>query len=449
MFCVHLNLNNLTNNFKTKTIMITTVSKNSKPTIAFTLVAGIFLFLLMSINGYSQIKFSEGYFIENNGTKTTCLIKNIDWNRNPTEFEYKLTINANSKLMTINDVKEFGINEEVKFIRFKGPVDKVGNRSNTPALDGRPVFQEERLFLKVLVEGEASLYTFRDQNLYLYFLKKNEGDIEQLVHKYYNDPTQYSHMIRNIRQNNQYKQQLSNSLKCADIDQNDFERVKHTQKSLVEIVVGYNKCMNAEITWQEPSQKISLHLSIKPGLRSSSFKINNQNLFVNETKFDSKSSFTLGIEAELILPFNKGKWAFVAEPTYQSFKSNAVANSSIAIIENAGFDVDYSSIELPLGIRHYLFLNEQSKFFINVFYVLDLSFSDENIVYTFKPRFVDPREEVLDSQTRSNLAAGFGYKYQNYSVELRYGFKKDLLPDFNTWSSDYQTFSFILGYTLF
>ena len=38
--------------------------------------------IITSINCYSQIKFEKGFYIDNDGQKTECLIKNIDWSVN-------------------------------------------------------------------------------------------------------------------------------------------------------------------------------------------------------------------------------------------------------------------------------------------------------------------------------------------------------------------------------
>ena len=41
------------------------------------------------LQSYSQIIFENGYFIDESNNRIECLIKNIDWKNNPTEFEYK------------------------------------------------------------------------------------------------------------------------------------------------------------------------------------------------------------------------------------------------------------------------------------------------------------------------------------------------------------------------
>ena len=76
------------------------------------------LMTIISFNCYSQIKFEKGYFINNDGERTDCLIKNSDWRNNPMKFQYRLTEDSISKIATIESVKEFGINSFSKYKRF-------------------------------------------------------------------------------------------------------------------------------------------------------------------------------------------------------------------------------------------------------------------------------------------------------------------------------------------
>jgi len=82
---------------------------------SFLLVCAI---LFLSISCYSQIIFEKGYFIDNAGQKTECLIKNMDWRSNPTAFDYKLSESDKSKTETIASVKEFGIYTVARYKRY-------------------------------------------------------------------------------------------------------------------------------------------------------------------------------------------------------------------------------------------------------------------------------------------------------------------------------------------
>ncbi|WP_340064051.1 outer membrane beta-barrel protein [Ascidiimonas aurantiaca] len=394
------------------------------------------LLLVLAVTSHSQIIFEKGYYINDSDQKIDCLIKNIDWKNNPVDFQYKLSEGSEIQVATIKTVKEFGVYGVSRYIRATVNMDR--SASNVNFLDNKrnPEFKEEELFLKVLVEGKANLYMYEDGNLKRYFYNKGDAAIEPLVYKKYIDEG------NKIGENNRFKQQLWVDLKCPDFSMNKIERLEYKKKDLVNFFTDYIKCNDQEFVDFEQSEKKDLfNLTIRPGLNVSSLSIeNNRNSSLN-TDFDSELGFRFGIEAEFILPFNKNKWAVIVEPTYQYYKSEQQLD------EQTNVSVDYKSIELPVGIRHYFFLNENSKLFINGSVVFDLN--NESSVIDF-----DPGTDLDEFKTRNNMAFGVGYKHNDrYSVEFRYFTNRELLGDFfgqtRNWSSDYTTFSVILGYSLF
>ena len=166
----------------------------------------ILAFLSITIlRSYSQIKFENGYFINDTNQKVECLIKNIDWRNNPIEFEYMLSQNAIIQKASIKTVKEFGINGVTKYIRTTVNIDRSSDDLKNMSSERNPIFQEEQLFLKVLVEGKASLLLYENGNLTRFFFKTNDSITSQLVYKQY--------LAENrISQNNYFRQQLFSRL---------------------------------------------------------------------------------------------------------------------------------------------------------------------------------------------------------------------------------------------
>jgi hypothetical protein len=404
------------------------------------------LFLLtaiLSFNCYSQITYEKGYYIDNMNQKTNCLIKNIDWITNPTEFEYKLSENSESKKATIKSIKEFGVDNISKYIRATVNIDRSSENINSLSNDKNPIFKEEELFLKVLIQGKATLYEYVDGVL-RYFYNNDNSKIEQLIFK------NYYISDDNLGINNRFRQQLWVDLKCPNIKISEIENLDYKKDELVDFFVKYNKCNNPEfVSFEEKPKKDLFNLSIRPRINSSSLTIQNPSYATNNSRdvdFDNKIGFGFGLEAEFILPFNKNKWAITIEPTYQSFKSEKTTNVKDlpggVLIAN----VNYRSIEVPVGLRHYFFLNNNSKIFINAAYTFDLS-SKSSIELTGKDGY---SLSSLEIETRTNLAIGIGYKQNDrYSLEIRYQTDREILGNYASWSSEYKTSSIVFGYTLF
>lgn len=335
-------------------------------------------------------------------------------------------------------MKEFGVYNESKYVKFKVNIDRSGDNENNMGDQPNPTFNEEVLFLKVLIEGKASLYDYTDDNLQRYFYSKDGSDVEQLVYKRYKLPsTENSHVtITKIGTNNTFRQQLWNDLKCPTITMSQAEKLEYKKSSLLRFFVDYNKCHNQEFVNYEDKEKRDLfNLNIRPGVNFSSLTGERAGMFSNPYfDFGKQTNFRIGLEAEFIMGFNKNKWAIILEPTYQSFTGEAK-------YEITELKLDYKSIEFPLGVRYYLFLNENSKFFVNIQFIYDFAINStvENNIY-----------DDLEIKPGPNWAFGLGYKYNDkFSLEARYFTSRNLLANYSGWSTDYKTFSVILGYTLF
>jgi hypothetical protein len=404
------------------------------------------LFLLttiLSLNCYSQISFKKGYYIDNTNQKTNCLIKNVDWNNNPTQFEYKLSEEGESKYATIKSVIEFGIDNVSKYIRKTVDIDRSSENINNLSDNKNPIFKEDELFLKVLVEGKSNLYVYVEGNLKRYFYNKENSNIEQLIFKLYKIG------FNDIGKNNRFRQQLWVNLKCPNFKMSKIENVDYKKNDLIRFFTEYSECHNNDLINFEPKQKRDLfNLTLRPRLNSSSLSTQSTLSFIRDIDFENETGFGIGLEAEFIFPFNKNKWALIIEPTYQNYKSKKTTNINNVSEGTLLAEVNYSSIEVPVGLRHYLFLNNNSKIFINASIIFDLSLKS-SIEFTGDTGSAG-NISSLEIKSESNFALGIGYKQNDrYSLEIRYQTNREILSNISAWSSGYKTLSIIFGYSLF
>jgi hypothetical protein len=391
-------------------------------------ISAIFLLLALTLNSYTQIIFENGYFINNSGQRTECLIRNVDWKNNPVNFLYRLSEDSPTIKENIDSVMEFGVNDNSKFIRASVNIDRSSALSGDLSIERNPVYTGEVLFLKVLVEGKANLYSYEDVNLIRYFYRWDTSGISQLVYKLYK--TEYS----KVGINNDFRQQLWVNLKCEGITMPDIGKIEYKKNGLVDFFQKYNNCNASKPIISEPKKKKDLfNFSVRPGVCFSTILITNSAASRRNAAFRNRPGLITGLEAEFIMPFLKNKWSVILEPGFLFINTGKE-------IEN-GIYVEYKSLELPVGIRHYFFLNGKARIFLNA--SLNLNAPINSGVY-----FDNGAEFKIESM--QNLLVGAGFKYKsNYSIEVRYGFKRDLLTKFVFWNADYSSFSVILGYTLF
>ncbi len=401
----------------------------------------IFLSIFFAVfQGYAQYDYEKGYFIDNSGQKVECFIKNIDWKNNPDEFRYRLTEQDSEQTNRINEVAEFGIYSESKYERHSVLIDRSPDSMKNMSNDKNPIFENEQLFLKVLMEGKANLYYFESENLRRYFFKTEDTEIEQLVYKRYRTENSEN------ADNNKFRQQLYLSLKCDKIPVKKFENISYTKSELVSVFELYNQCENADYKAFEKKKKGNpIHVTLRPGIKSSSLAIENSTSPLKNTDFGNEISFRLGLEFEYILPFNKNKFALIFEPGYQYFSSE----KEITYVKTLTFSgttvvtADYSSIELPIGFRYYSFINDNSKLFFDAQVVFGIPLS--KTIQAERPELLG-----VEIGTSQNLAFSFGYNYaKKYSVAIQYQTSRNVLSVYNYWKSDYQNIALIFGYTIF
>ena len=401
-----------------------------------------FLLTIITNHCYSQISFEKGYYIDNSGQKNDCLIKNMDWKNNPTEFQYKLFENDTTHTANIENINEFGIDRLFKYVRCIVDIDISTDNINDLTNNRNPVFEKKNLFLKLLVEGKANLYSYEDGSFNKFFFNKEGSDIEQLIYK------RYKTTDWEIEENNQYKQQLRTNLNCTIFKMNKLENLKYRKSNLIQLFAEYNKYNDSDFinyNYEEKKKKDVFYVTIRPQFNNSSLTITQNISNLRQIDFGNKFNFGLGIDTEIILPFNKNKWTITIEPTYQYFKSKIKTDTNIVSGGILISEVSYQSIDIPLGIRYYLFFCNNSKFFINVSYVINFNFKS----------FIEFKEtdnSIFNSLTCKdipNYAFGIGYKFGNkYSFEIRYHTKRNILGDYLHWSSKYHTLSLVLGYSI-
>lgn len=402
----------------------------------------IFLHVLFCTTTYSQVNFEKGYFIDSEGNKIECLIKNIDWGYNPTEIVYKLDMDSKSKTITTVSAREFGVYNSLKYVSRTVDIDRSTEDLSKLGISPNPVFKEETLFLKVLVEGKANLYYYGHGNLKRFFYNVDENNIEQLIFKTYKDSTNLK-----LIENNRFRQQLWNSLSCSSMERKKFENLDYHKKVLIKIFSEYNACIGAEfLTYEDKIKRKILSISLRPRINFQSLNAHNA---LDKNKFDwgNKTGFGMGIEAEFFLPLNKNKWSFIIEPTFQSFNGRINSPEYYNPRSFLIADMDYQSIEIPIGIRHYFYLNQKWKLFVNATVTYEISnFSSElkiSRLSGYSLNNLEAGEIGID-----NFSFGAGIKAGLVGIEVRHHMNRDPLSNYVNWQAEYKTSSVILSASL-
>lgn len=394
--------------------------------------------LLVSASCFSQKNFLKGYYIDNSGKKIDCLIKNSDWEYNPVSFEIKSNPEETPTEISISEAKEFAIDGYFKYI--KETVD-IDNSKGEPdySVEKEPDFKTTTVFLKVLVEGINSLYQYENNTFPIrFFYKNNTQKIQQLVYKKYFNANEN---MSNLYANEYFKRQLIANVNCNN-NSNKIESLAYKVDDLTDYFNFVNQCLgdksSKEVSKREKTKlyyKLAFNtnytffdLISKNGIRTVPFDGTNQT--------QKKTSFSIGVELEAILPFNNRNWSVFTEPSFISYSGEGVMTSTYYINPNysTGYsnsdykmNVKFNAINAPFGIKRNFNCNKNSKIYIetaiNIQFVKnsDILITRDNNAYT---TFIYSDLNGV----KFNMLFGLGFQFKKYVIAFRQYTNTNLNP---------------------
>lgn len=378
----------------------------------------LYLFILAGLSSNAQTNYKPGYFINREGKRMNCFIRTDDLNRTPTSFFYKASQTSPVKMVKAAQVKRVEVTDGVAY---------EWQKIFTMPSDYRTEL-DDSLFLKLIVKGDAELYAFEGFEKTIFFFSKGTETSRLLP-----PPDSGSDEKR-------FVQILKDSLNCDNLIESDFTTLEYTSKKLMTLFIRYNVCKKTSyFKIETKKERDYFNVYLKPGISLRSLNIayiNNNNPY--STQYGVRPSFTFGLEGELMINHIKNQLSFLAGAEFISYSASENEGSVAS-------KVDFSSVEIPIGLRQYLQLSPTSKVYLNVFYLVNLSFNSEVNFNSSEQQIHFDLNQYLFSYT-----AGLGYSYNNrWNAELRYYFPLEFFPREIYWQSNLSGVTLTIGYNLF
>lgn len=390
------------------------------------------LLLLFIIQGFTQNTFKEAYYINHDLDTISGYIRDDDWLKSPTHFNFKKSLNENSKKVTPQEVNLFSIKGSRTYIAKEVQMDVTPTNLNKLTKEVAPIWETRHVFLEQLVKGKANLFIYLESTFVRYFIQIDNEGLTHLMYK------QYITEENKIGENNQFRQQLFSRLKSECVNERDFQNLNYKQKELKAIVEDYNACFSS----QEPeilskSKRKSSFLRIRPGIQLATFVSDFRSTVTSRREeFDPKIGFRFGLEYEYVFGFNNNKWAFIVEPSFQRYSSTADVTTFDFAPRSR--EIDYASIEGQFGVRYYMFIHPKHTIFGNIGIVQDFVLQGE-----IKG---DIGNDLDDLSGTNNFFVGAGYHLnKRMNLEVRLHAKRNLTQKYRS-DSNYTTIGLIFGY---
>ena len=400
-----------------------------------TLAVLLLVFLFVN-ESFGQIKYEKGYFVNTQGERIECLIKNRDWKNNPSKFIYKLNDSSKPEDGNIHSVKEFGIYNYSKFVGADVEIDRSNIQEN--GLAGKPelLWSQEKLFLRVLVEGTAKLYSYDNSSGRKFFYSVSDTAIDQLIYKKFNINFASTNTIGQglspMAEISTYKNQLLMDLKCPKGKLESVDNLTYTTEDIERYFRSYNKCMgDTSPEMVKPTKKSYVNLRMTAGINPSSLSIPKIEGYTPAFELSGNEAFSLGLQFEAVIPYHKQKWAVVFEPTFQYFNAEAVGGN---------VNIKYRVIEFPIGVRHYFKLSDHSRIYLNGFYNSNFTVNFDSSIQLYDMK--------LGISPSGNWALGGGFEHKRLSLETRYYTEKNLWESLSVVDAHYSRFAILVGFKI-
>lgn len=387
----------------------------------------ILLFIcITSLELFSQIKFEKGYFINAQGERRDGFIKNLDWQYNPDSFEFKSDEGSVSQIVSLTETREFVIGSEKKFLSAFVKIDSSSDILSKSAKYIAPYWYSKQVFVKVLVDGNMSLYSYRAPGYHRFYYKLKSDSITPLIYK------RYFLRASQIGYNKQYIMQLEKLLDCGDL--NKKTNVNYTAESLTGLINQYNQCMGATGVNYKLEKKLTFSAKLTAGVNYSSYKaFIDLGSLTKGADFNKSVAPRFGMEIEVLLPYWDNRISIVLDPNYRSYKSIVTSGAN-------KYSVDYSSVEIPMGFRGHFFLKGSNQIFADIHFVMEkhLGSSPINLDGT-----------LFEENSAPNYALSIGYKSGKFSIALRGYSLRDISRHYVALNNSFKNMSLIASYQLF
>ena len=398
----------------------------------------IIFFFIITASGHAQFNFERGYVVMEGSLERQegYIKKNGSWLNNPDFIVFKTSEDANRSTFGIRDIKEFGVDGKVKFIKATVMIDKSSLNTEKLSTKRELNYVEETLCLKVLVEGEKSLYKYKNNNIVKYFYQAGEDSIQQLAYKKYRQEKEEVGQDKEYTyENKSYIRQLKTYVACSL--NSDIKIPDYKEKDLVEFFKANNNCDQEDTELvksydkKEVPNRFDLGLVGGVSLVEMQARIAGEGDARNELFYEESTQFIIGAIAELYSA--NGRLSYSFELTYNSkYESENIGNGP----ENT---LKYAYLRPIVALQYHVLLGDKSSIFLSGGAYFDVNL-DGNILPPPLNSF-----ESLNTTTAGGII-GLGAKINKLGIMVRYTSNK---PFRQIYTDDkFTTLSFVLSYAI-
>jgi len=418
----------------------------------------IIILLILTVAGVQVLaqNFQAASVVSNSGDTLEGFIDYQSWIRNPSFVFFKKKTSDSIYKYSALDIQSFHSQGEY-YLGAQIEIDKSPRETKDLTYSSKPIIETDAIFLRVLIDGKANLYTVIDENYKQhYFIEKDSSGIHELIYIRFLKKVQNT---TSVQENKRYKGQLNYFFSDCPSVKKDISKIEYHQEALVKLFQKYSQCMGQEI---EPKEfvnkkknraKPQLGFLIGASLTSITFDSDLSDLYyLTKTSFSGSVKPAIGISVNFILPANRGAWSIYTEFAYNAFSFletyNLYKNKDYIIKKT--ITLDYALIRWANMVR-FKVPDKTTRMFFNLGISQGFVIKGTNNVKVETWYFGDYTAENSSTSYSVGLefgiVGGIGVEYKKFSAELRYiGLNRK--EQVQVLVSNTHTFLLYLGYHL-
>lgn len=372
---------------------------------------------LLSVTLVSGQENLKGYYIDNAGHQTDGFFMPGDF-ANTESLKFSHSADGDFVNIIPADIKEYGLDDNLKYQKYTVSVDNSHLAVGIISKNKNPEWVPKTIFVNVILEGDASLYSYFSTNGTIYFYKVDSKNIPltQLVYK------KYMAGESSEAENNHYKQQLFNDVKCDGQRIDDFYGVGYKRPSLSKVFLNFNTCSGRAVQTYSATKnnKLKVNFTVFAGINNSMLSF----MGADPQPADNKeSNLNLGFGGEVALVLPSRKFSLFLKADYEKVNGEFThEEQTILRYTKNTYVIDMSLVNVYLGGRYNLYLNTKNHLFIDAAFASGFPSGTYEKKYYSLTQFSETNRQdaKYDLGKDAFWNFGIGYMFNNkYGADIR------------------------------
>lgn len=384
--------------------------------------ATLLLFTIPFLSLSQNNNFQPGWIVTIQQDTLAGYVDDQKWEVTPTSINFKEKKDAEITTFSIEDISSFKVKFRNIYRSKSVEIEMLPRGKGNLEKKKTPRFEDKKVFLELLADGERPLYYYRGQDLKEHFFIDDNGRIVPLIY------LKYKSKLNRVKEKKTFISQLETLLEDCEEVYSMIADVEYNRKSMLRMIRAYNICEpNEEILFEEIDYDwFKIGINISTTLTHLTFNGHNSS-YTEVLNFKPALNYGIGISFDLLAPNYNPKMAFRNDLIYKPYQRKA--RGEVIIEEDQWWHqldskLDFSHLRWQSMVQYKFKETYNSTFFVAGL-VNSFTLSNKSNTHMVSQFYSDESEEdvppILDFQWYEfGFVGGFGYMHNRYIFDVKY-----------------------------